>query len=125
MTPEQRFTRIENLLNTVARHQAHDVERQRAHDENLTRIERNMDRLEGNMDRLEGGLQELRGTVAEWGVAMERSIHQHDLRFQKLTEFQTTLMESQNSAWRTMESFGRNLERLLRLHGLNGGPAQA
>ena len=38
MTPEERFTRIENFLSTVAEHQAHMAEHQASHDKDIKEL---------------------------------------------------------------------------------------
>ena len=38
MTPEERFTRIENFLSTVAEHQAHMSEHQANHDQDIKEL---------------------------------------------------------------------------------------
>lgn len=107
MTPEERFARIEKTLNTIAENQAGFEGHLSTHDTTLSRLEAGMDRLEGNLERLE--------------VAMELSFHEQNPKIQKLTEFQTALMESQNGTWRAIDALTRNVDRLIRFQGDNGG----
>ena len=114
MTPDERFTRIENLLETVAEHQA-------VHDQTLTRLATT---LTGLATTVEG----LATTVERVEVGMETSSHEQNLKIQQLMAFQTTLMESGDRSWRAIEMLGarvdrvtENLDRLIRFHGSNGG----
>ena len=68
-------------------------------EERLTRIEANMERLE---------------------VWIEKALHQHDSRIQRLGEFQAVLMESQSDTWRALKALSDNIEKLIQLRGPNG-----
>ena len=78
MTPEERFVKIETMLEMLAERQSRaDVE-------------------------------------------FEKTRHEHDLRIQRLTEFQAVLMESQSDTWRALKNLSDNVEKLIRFQGRNG-----
>lgn len=56
----------------------------------------------------------------ELEVAMELSFHEQNLKIQKLTQFETVLMESHDGTWRAIDALTRNVDRLIRRQGDNG-----
>lgn len=77
-------------------------------------------RIETNLERLEKSLDAFRGEVDTFRVWVEKSQHDHELRIQRLTEFQIVLMESQNDSWRALKTLSDNIEKLIQLRGPNG-----
>ena len=103
MTPEERFARIETNLERLEQGLNElrvQVEKShRSHDSNMGRIEINMERIE---------------------VEFEKNQHAHELRYQRLTEMQAVLMESQNDTWKAIDRLTANVEKLVRGRGPNG-----
>src|SRR5262249_658395 len=113
MTPETRFERIEM---------------------NLEKAGMRMDRLEGNIERLEANIERLGTKIGRLGatiervetnierveVQMEKYQHANELRFERLTQMQTVLMETQNRTFELVERVMKNVENLIRGRGPNG-----
>jgi hypothetical protein len=87
MTPEERFTKIENLLRAM-------TERQVQHDQTMGRHEQAMQRHEQAMQR------------------HDRAIEQHNAAIQDLIRLSRILLDSQTRAWDAIEIAGAKIDKL-------------
>ena len=94
MTPEERFTKIENLLEAMAEHQAH-------HDEDIRELRSMQKRTSAQLETLTSDVGTLASTTTDLS-----GVSRH------LVNVQAELIESNSFLRQLVESHAKRLERL-------------
>ena len=81
-------------------------------EERLTRIEQNLDAFGTRVETFSVWVEKAREDH-------EKGRHAQQLQIQRILEFQSMLMESQNQTWRALKTLSDNVEKLVR--GLQAG----
>ena len=101
MTPEERFTRIENLLHMM-------TQRQAKHDEAWARHNEAMARHDERMAQIENAIVAHNEAIARQDVQIEK----HNLAIQDLIRVSRTLLDSETRAWDAIETLGIKVDKL-------------
>ena len=115
MTPEQRFTQIENLLHTITQLQARHDEAMARHDEAMARHDDAILRHDDAILRLDDAILRLDDAILRLDDAilrLDEQIEKQNAGIQDLIRVSRTILDSQTSAWDAIAFLGGKIDKL-------------